>query len=196
MLYNRNLGNSGAARKAMARNWVAFAKSRMLQVKTYGQLQNLRRIRSNFWIPWVLCMSNIYLFIFSQSMENWGLIQENTDILRKLKGFKVFFHSGTVEDRKTFLTCQCPSAGGTLPRKASLGINHDAGIVFAARCVITTPPTTTYQGWQNPGPPWNRTKSPQEETSVSTSSKTQLQSKWGNAGERSAPRGLSEIDKQ
>jgi len=74
------------------------------------------------------------------------MIQENTDILRRLKGSKAFFRSGTTEDRKTFIACQCPRAGGTLPRKASSGINHDAGTAFAAQCVITTPPVTAYQG--------------------------------------------------
>lgn len=74
------------------------------------------------------------------------MIQENTDILRKLKGSKAFFRSGTIEDRKTFIACQCPRAGGTLPREASLGINHDAGTTFAAKYVITTLAVTAYQG--------------------------------------------------
>lgn len=31
------------------------------------------------------------------------MIQENIDILRKFKGSKVFFHSGTIENRKALI---------------------------------------------------------------------------------------------
>lgn len=60
------------------------------------------------------------------------MVQENTDILRKFKGSEVFFHLGTIENRKTLIICQCPPASGTLPRKVCFRINHTLGTAFLA----------------------------------------------------------------
>jgi hypothetical protein len=54
---------------------------------------------------------NAATFTFFIPWKIEGMAQDNTDILRKFKGSKVFFHSGTIENRKPSIMCPCPAAG-------------------------------------------------------------------------------------
>lgn len=73
------------------------------------------------------------------------MIQENTDILRKSKGCKVFFHSRTIENRKALIMCRCPAASGALPRKVSAGVNDNRAQHHVLQADVSQQPL--------PGPP-------------------------------------------
>lgn len=193
--------NSAVAPKLVARTCFLSTNLGILQVKTSVGLQTVEGFAATAGFPKPNGATFTFFFFFC-TMENWRMIQENTDNLRKFKGCKVFFHSGTIENRKTLITCQCPTAGGTLPRKVSVGINHNLGIVFSSPMCQNNPSHNhhlctmlrTFQTWQKPGPSLNRTIPSQKETLLAASSKTQLELKGGNAGDRSAPQRLSGID--